>query len=295
VKNLLCSFALVLAVAAAIAGACIAGYQWGLREAEQPLAEALASTYVYGRAVDAQGGAVASVRVKLGTQSSTTNQSGQWGVTLPWPVAGQAYYLYVFPEVVRLFPPAGVSAVLQSGNVIRLTVPKTVPAQLGPFMLEMRMTSTPTMPATAIIPTQTKTVTPPMPPTNTATPRATAFVTVTPRPSPTGTGHIKPGYWQAPSWVINGMVQDLIIELDVDLTDSLDLAAAYYNLGIRDTPIYQKEYCSGRECYSVRFALYAGEMILAESTDNVGLVSFSYFPFNGDANWHEKTAIPEGR
>ena len=148
--------------------------------------EPLASVYVFGRAVDANGGLLAGVTAELGNQHSTTNESGQWGVDLQGPVAGKTYLLYVFPTVNKIVSaPAGTT--LQSGNVLRFTVPKAIPDMLGPFVLEMRPleptwtpwptetpTPRPTVTATEWYVTHTATVTPsvtaPMPPTETPTP-----------------------------------------------------------------------------------------------------------------------------
>ncbi len=165
---------LVLTIFALGAGA---GYYYALNPSKNETRVA-ASTYVFGRAIDAQGGLVAGARVELGTQSSTTNASGQWGVNYPL-AAGQTLYLYVFPEVARLTPPSGVQATLQSGNVIRFVVPSPVPTQLGAFVLTMKPTLTP-IPSEPVI-TQTWT------PTRTATRTATPSVTPPMPPIPTPT------------------------------------------------------------------------------------------------------------
>lgn len=287
------TFSLVILVCACCGAA---GYWRGVTVTRQ--AHIASSTYVFGRTVDAQGGLVPGVRVELGTQSSMTNASGQWGMTYLL-AAGQTYNLYVFPEVARLTPPSGVQATLQSGNVIRFVVPSPVPAQLGAFVLTMKPTLTP-IPSEPVItqtwtPTRTQTKTPTR--TSTATPFSTLgpFVTVTARPSPTGWPILKPGFYDAPTWVQEIVRLDMAAELGVVITDSFTVFADTYLIGIPCSELMWHTICKDGDCVTVEYQCYgSGNVMLIRQADDPWLVGIVYGIFaEGNANWHSKeTATP---
>lgn len=301
VKSLLPAFCLVILLCAICFVSGYKAHRCQGSPAVQDVAP-LASTYVFGRAVDTQGGLLAGVTVELGTQRSTTNESGQWGLELRSPVAGQTYLLYVFPLVERIASaPAGTT--LQSGNVIRFTIPKTIPDQLGPFVLQMRPleatwtpypTDTPTVTATPTptfwyvthTPTRTATVTPPAPPTETATPELTPYPT---RPTPWWLEGLKPGYYHAPAFVQEAVLLELYEDWGWDWDDCFYKFAAVYNLGLPCGPLMKREVCWDGGCVTVRYQLWGkGDLALIADEADPCLVGIIYNPDNGDGRWHVK-------
>jgi len=153
-----------LALCAALIGFG-AGYYVASRQPAEASAEAGAAryyAYVFGSARDASGAPVANVKVTVNGKSSTTNASGEWGVT-PAVTVGQTYYFEITtPDGWRLtqWPASFVAS--------------EPPDPIGPFVIVLAPISTPTP-----SPTPTDRLPPgtPTPIVGTATPTPTALPT----------------------------------------------------------------------------------------------------------------------
>jgi hypothetical protein len=179
-----------LALCAALIGFG-AGYYVASRQPAEAGAAATATptpvtryrAYVHGTARDASGAPVANVKVTVNGKSSTTNTSGEWGVTPPVTV-GQTYYF-------EIAVPDGWQLTQWPASFVATEPPDPI----GPFTIVLA-------PIPAPQPTETATY-PPVPQPPTDTPSATptdklppgtptpVLGTITPTPTALPTGAIE--------------------------------------------------------------------------------------------------------